>query len=365
MKKILIAGAILVVAVIALWSAFKTTAQVAVVASGRAIKAVPGSVSVRAEFLIEIKCEIGGRVLSSQLVVGKSVAKGDVLLQIDPGDLELDIERTQIEYDATKQRLAVGSSVRLELESARDTLENYERLAKTGNFPLVELEKQRRAFKQVEQRMALEDVENKQVIDSYENTLKTKRRQLAKMTITAPFDGVIAEVITPPGDLIRPGSPVGSIISKSCTVEARISEESYSSVHDGQRATVRFLGYGDTTFPATVTKILPTADPETQRYVAILDVKIDAEKLVPGLTGEVNIVVGERDAQALIPRRALVDNTVYLVENGRVRIHKVEVGYVSLNTAEITKGLAAGDQVVVEDLDQFRDGDRVRAELVK
>jgi hypothetical protein len=41
------------------------------------------------------------------------------------------------------------------------------------------------------------------------------------------------------------------------------------------------------------------------------------------------------------------------------------VGYVSMNITEITKGLNPGDLVVVEELDKFRDGDRVRTELVK
>jgi hypothetical protein len=67
----------------------------------------------------------------------------------------------------------------------------------------------------------------------------------------------------------------------------------------------------------------------------------------------------------LIPRRALFGDNVYAVQNGRVQLRKVEVGYVSSNIAEITKGLSTGEQVVVEDLDKYRDGDRVRPELVK
>jgi multidrug efflux pump subunit AcrA (membrane-fusion protein) len=44
---------------------------------------------------------------------------------------------------------------------------------------------------------------------------------------------------------------------------------------------------------------------------------------------------------------------------------KVELGYVSLNIVEVAKGLQTGDLVVVEDIDKFRDGDRVSAEIVK
>jgi RND family efflux transporter MFP subunit len=148
-------------------------------------------------------------------------------------------------------------------------------------------------------------------------------------------------------------------------VEAKISQEKFADIRLGQKATVRFLGRDNDTYDATVSKILPTADAETQRYLILLDVKCPAEVLVPGLTGEVNVIVGSHAAQALIPRRALFGNNVYAVQNGRVQLRKVEVGYISLNIAEITSGLVAGDQVIVEELDKFRDGDRVSTEVVK
>jgi multidrug efflux pump subunit AcrA (membrane-fusion protein) len=54
-----------------------------------------------------------------------------------------------------------------------------------------------------------------------------------------------------------------------------------------------------------------------------------------------------------------------VVSNGRVELRKVQVGYVALNVVEILSGLKAGEQVLVEKLDQFRDGDRVRVEVSK
>ena len=133
----------------------------------------------------------------------------------------------------------------------------------------------------------------------------------------------------------------------------------------GQKASVRFLGYGNWLYEATVTKILPTADPETQRYIVHLDVKIEPEKLIPGITGEVLIIVGERPSPANIPRRALFNNTkVYAVENGRVRLRTIKPGYLSNTFVEVLEGLKPGDMVIVDQLDQFRDGDRVRTELV-
>jgi RND family efflux transporter MFP subunit len=365
MKKWLIALIAVAAVVFVVFTLSKPTAQVATVTKGLAVNAVSGNVTVQAEFQMDLKSEIAGRLMSSELDPGKKVEAGSVVARLDPGDLQLEIEKTQNDLDAAKAKVAVGSAIKLQLETARDEFENYERLTKSGNFPPGELEKKRREMKQLEQRLALEDVAQKQELANLETALRTKKRNLDKMTITAPFEGVVSAVFARPGDLIGVNAPIGTLITVTRAVEAKISQESIAAVKLGQKATVRFTGRDDSRYEATVSKILPTADAETQRYPILLEVACPVEILVPGLTGEVNVVVAERQAQALIPRRALFGNNVYVVENGRVQTRKVEVGYVSLNVVEITKGLTAGETVIVEELDKFRAGDRVSTKLVK
>ena len=91
---------------------------------------------------------------------------------------------------------------------------------------------------------------------------------------------------------------------------------------------------------------------------------IAPEKLIPGITGEVTITVGERHANAIIPRRALINESVYVVRNGKVELRPVTKGYVWLTGAEILSGLEPGEQVIVEDLESFRAGDSVRVEEI-
>ncbi|MEO6873649.1 MAG: efflux RND transporter periplasmic adaptor subunit [Opitutaceae bacterium] len=364
-RKVLIAAAAIVIVGLVLYAWLKPVARVASVTSGIAVKAVAGNVTVEAEFAMELKSEIAGRIVKSDLEIGGKVPAGTILAQVDPGDLQLTMEQTQNDYEAAKQRIAVGSAIKLDLDTARESLAEFERLTKTGQYPQAELDKQRRIVKQIEQRLALEDVANKALIESYENTIKVQHRQLEKMTVTAPFDGIVSAVLARPGDLIGANAPIATLISTSRTVEAKISQEDFTDIKLGQKATVRFLGRENDIYPATVEQILPTADSDTQRYTVYLKVACPLDVLVPGLTGEANIVVGERAAKALIPRRALFGNHVYAVEGGRVQLRKVEVGFVDFNIAEITSGLATGDQVIVDGLDKFRDGDRVSTELVK
>lgn len=343
----------------------RPVALVAQAVSGTAYKAVPGSVIVQAEFDMELRSEVGGRLIKSELDHGAPVAAGATLAQLDTGDLALEIEGTRDKLDSEKKRIAVGSAILLELQSAQETLENYERLTKAGNYPEAELIKQRRLVKQIEQRVELEKVANQQLLDNLENTLKVKQRQLEKMTIIAPFDGVVSEVRARPGDLIGANASLAKLISTSRTVEAKISEENFADLKLGQKASVRFLPYGMQLYDATITKILPTSDPETQRYIVHLEVKIDQDKLVPGITGEVSIIVGERPAKANVPRRALFGSNLYVVKNGLVEVRSVEVGYASLTTVEILKGIETGEEIIVDDLDLFRNGQRVRTELAQ
>ncbi len=339
-------------------------ARVATVVSGKAVNAVPGSVTVMAEYIMELKSEADGRMISSELDPGLKVTKGSTLAQIDPTDLQLEIEKIESDYAAAKERIAIGSATELELATAEDNLRSSERLFTLGNLSESEINRLRRTVRAIEQRVALEKVANNQLLANFENTLKVKKTQLARTTIAAPFDGVVSAVTARPGDLVSPRAIVATLISINRTVEARISQENFAGIRLGQKATVRFLGRENDTYQATVEKILPTADAATQRYLVHLKVDCPAEVLMPGLTGEVSVIIGERQAQALIPRRALFGNNLFVVRNGRAVLTTVELGYVSLNMVEVTKGLAPGDQVIVEELDQFRDGARVKPVLV-
>lgn len=343
----------------------RPVAQVVLVKRGKAVDSRPGSVIVQAEYSMDLKSEVGGRIIRSDLDPGKGFKKGDFLAQLDTGGLQLEIDGITNEYEAAKQRIAVGSQVALELANAQDSLDNLERLTKSGNYAEAELVKQRRSVEQIKQKYELEKVTNRQLIEGFENTLKVKKRQLEKMTLTAPFDCVVSDVLARPGDIIAPNQPVATLISTSRTVEARISEEAFANIRIGQHATVRFLTYGENQYSAKVIKILPTADPLTQRYMVHLEVDIAPEKLVPGITGEAVIEVGQHDNALIVPRRAVFGTNLYAVSGGRVELRKVKLGYVSLNEVEILSGVQEGEPVIVEQPERYQPGDHVRIAVVQ
>lgn len=343
----------------------RPVALVAVAARGTAVRTVPGTVEVKAEFTNELKSEVGGRVAESTLDVGQRVDRGDVLVQLDTGDVDLDIDRIRTELVAARRKAELGSTLRADVLNMRDTVAALERQAAAGAYPQAELEKQRRSLHQLEQRMELDEVNLKLALENFGNQLRAKERERQKMTITAPADGVVTAVFARVGDLIGSNSPIATVIATTRTIEAKLSEENFAAVRLGQKASVRFLTFGADQYNATVTKILPSADPTTQRYTVFLDVALpEGRLLLPGLTGEVSIVISERPNATIIPRRALIGDYVYVLDGSRVVRRRAEKGFEGLNQVEILRGVAVDERVVVEQQDRFRDGDRVRARVV-
>src|SRR5687767_3128599 len=91
----------------------RPVALVAPVARGVAVSTVPGTVAVTA-VPTELKSDVAGRISSTELDVGKRVFKNDTLVQIDTGDVDLEIERIKNEITAAKRRVELGSQLRAE-----------------------------------------------------------------------------------------------------------------------------------------------------------------------------------------------------------------------------------------------------------
>jgi RND family efflux transporter MFP subunit len=363
---VLVVGAFLVL------RALRPVARVEPVVSGEAIDAKPGSVTVKVEYSMDLQTEIGGRVLDDDFTLepGKLVTKGHILARLDGTDLLLEIEQTQHELDAAKARVAVGSSIALELEGAQDDFTLQERLFKLGQISAFDYKKAQRAVEAVRQRLELEKVNNKLAVETLENSLKVKKRALEKMTIFAPFNGIVSDVNAHPGQEIGTGTPVARLITQHKIVEVQISEEDFANIRVGEPASVILLPYGSFVFNGTVSKILPTADPLTQRHLVQVELTdIAPEKLVPGITGDATITIDRHHADAIVPRRALSGDNLYVVHDGRVELRKIRRGAVWLTGVEALPlapgeppALVPGDLVIVEEQDKFHEGEAVQVQ---
>jgi len=361
--KILAVLAILAGGGLYLRSYFEPVAKVEPVISGDAVSAKPGSVVVKEEYSIEMKSQVAGRLLSEgfHLHTGDRVKEGDVLAQLNTEDIDVEIQQAKNQLESDKQRIALGSSTALTLETAQSEFANAERLFHLGQMSDSDYQVARRKVDGIKKQIALESLHDEEDVKTDETTLRAKELIKEKMTIRSPIDGEVSYVYAHPGDLIEVGSPMVTLITTNREVQAKISEEDFAGIRPGQKAVIIFLPYGEFRYNGVVTKILPTADPETQRHLVDLNVTdIEPEKLIPGITGEVTIEIGRHPAKAIIPRRALLNDNVYVVKDGVVELRKVTKGFVWLTGVEITSGLEPGEDVIVEDLDLFREGDHVK-----
>jgi RND family efflux transporter MFP subunit len=183
--------------------------------------------------------------------------------------------------------------------------------------------------------------------------------QRDQMTNRAPFAGTIAEIRAFQGDLVNDGQNLVRLISNGRLVMMELTEEDYFGVRDGQPVTIRLASYPDRTFEGTVSRLEDVANSGSKTRNLFVNVDAPDDVLVPGLTGEAYLVKDERADAVLIPRRALIGNLVYVVADGQVEVRRVRPGFLGLNQAEILEGVVAGDQVILEDQNLLKPGDRV------
>lgn len=352
------------VAAIAVFVAYqlRPVVETSPVLRGLAINAVPASVEVRAEHVYSIQSEVGGRVRRSAVVRNQRVRADEVLVELDTTDVGLDIARISSELQAARRRLELGSGLRGDLENARQALTDAERQMKAGAISAADFERQSRALRQLEQRLELDEVNLRLQVELLETSLRQREHARDKMTVRAPADGLLTEVLVFPGDLVGGGSVMATLLSERRVVEGRLTEENFAAVRPGQRATVRLLSTGAEQFDARVTRVVPAANPTTQRYALELEIALPpGRELVHGTTGEASIVIEERSDALIVPRTALRGNRLWVVAAGRVQERQVKRGFESLNKVEILDGVTEGELVVVEPPGDLAEGKRVRA----
>ena len=187
----------------AVWAHSGPEVRTESVRRGKAVNAVTGSVTVAAEFVATVRASVPGRITQTALEVGSAVKAGDFLVQLDTVDLELEIASTEESLQTARRRVEVGSVTRIELENARVDLGNLERAVTMGTASSVDLDRSRRNVKAIEQRLALETLANEAAIAQLENALAVRRRQREKMTVTAPADGVVADLLCALGETVE------------------------------------------------------------------------------------------------------------------------------------------------------------------
>ncbi len=209
--------------------------------------------------------------------------------------------------------------------------------------------------------MRLQRLDWESAVARNETRLRELQARRDRMIIRSPIDGLLVETFAFPGDLLHPGSPVAKVLSEDLFIEVSVSEEDFSGIQPGMEAGIRFLGTGTHVFSGHISGLAPTSDAATKRRIVFVTIDSAREReLTAGMTGEATLTRNVRPQALLIPRRALLGDSVFVIEQERARLRKVEPGYRGLLQTEILSGLAEGELVATDNLTRLRDGDRVR-----
>lgn len=188
------------------------------------------------------------------------------------------------------------------------------------------------------------------------------RDGLRRTEVRAPFDGVIGRREVSLGATVGPLTTIGRLDDLSAlVVEVALPERDLSHVIDGSVAHVTVDALPGATFNATVRYVAPRIDAGTRTFVVRAEMPGGDDRLRPGLTAVVAIVVAERTGALMVPTQAIVPgaggSSVYVAaEDDTAKLVPVTTGVREADSIEITDGLHPGDRVVVEGLVKLRPG---------
>lgn len=280
---------------------------------------------------VEIKPETDGIIQKINFSEGERVNQGRILVDLDESkfaaavsEAEANLKLTQANFDRAKQL------VRDKLISQQD----YDQIAAAFSVNQAGLE--------------------------------LKRRQLQDARVTAPFGGIVGARQVSPGQVVTRNTTLTLLVDlDTVKVEVKVPEKYLRQLRVGQPLEFTVAAFPGEKFRGEVYFISPQIDESTRTALVKARIPNQEGKLRGGMFASLDLTLQLRESAIVIPEPALMssgDNFfVFIVEaNGTAQMRSVQVGYRLAGQAEITKGLDAGQQVVVEGLQKLRPGALVK-----
>jgi len=241
-----------------------------------------------------ISAEVSAIVLSVHADVGQIVAKGDLLLELNPTDYQLNLKQARANLASSQARL---SQAKAKLNRARTLGDNQYISADE----LLERETDVMVF-------------NAQ-IQANEVAVSIAQRNLDKCSLTAPFDGVVGKRMAQVGSFVRNGDP---LIAVTQVDQFELNAEIPDSQADEVRNTglIRFESRGQA-WPVELLRLSPVIESQGRTRQARFSFVAEAPSI--GRSGELAWRVGAGMLPAnLISRRNGILG-VFLLDSGKAR----------------------------------------------
>ena len=286
---------------------------------------------------VTLAFKVAGQVLDLPVPTGEYVAKGTLLAELNPRDIELQV-----------------ASDRSAFEQARSQFSRMQRLLEHQAVSQQEFEAARTRYTQAQ--------------STYENSLDG----LKDTKLRAPFASVVERKYVDTYERVQAGQAVIRVVNpRSTTVQFTVPEQGLELLTaDSTRFSVVFDNYRNTTFRAALKEFVKTSSDASGFPVSLRLVDVDTTRyrIAPGMSCIVSMRVADRMPDVVsLPVTAIYapaegGDYVWVVgRDDRVSLRAVELGELfGRDLVTVLRGVEPGDRVVTAGVYRLREGDEVR-----
>jgi HlyD family secretion protein len=240
---------------------------------------------------VEVGSQVSGKIAALNVDFNSPVSKGQLIAEIDP-----------TVYAATL-RQAEGELASVEATAVlkRQNLERKKLLAPQRAASQLDLDQAMAELAQAEAAVIVRGA-----------AVESARANLGYCKITSPVDGTVISRKVDVGQTVVAAmtTPVLFTIAQDITamhISAAVSEADIGQVHTGQPVEFSVDAFPDEIFTGVVAQVrrAPTTTSNVVTYETIIEVANPEQKLFPGMTADVSILVAERSNAQKVPNAAL------------------------------------------------------------
>ena len=286
---------------------------------------------------------VGGKVIARQVEIGSVVKRGQLLMQIDPRDLQLSQSQANASVNAAASNLSL----------AKAEYERYRELRQKNFVSQAVLDAKEAAYKS-----ALANHEQSNA------ALNIATNQNSYANLVADADGVVTALQAEAGQVVAAGTPVVQL-ARTGEKEARISipEDQVEMVRQVKEMQVRIWANQALVLRGQLRELSPVADPATRTYTAKISIPNAPPEVRLGMTATVRFITKADKNLIRLPLTALLNEknqtSIWVIENGAVKSVPVQVGGVMGNEVVIASGVNAGQMIVTAGVNTLRAGQKV------
>lgn len=304
--------------------------------------------TVTAERDAALSPRISGLVQTVAVDAGDRVKRGAPLLVLDPALAELALERTDAALDEGRARMAEVARLRDEAKV----------LSARGDIPQSQYRTREAEVKLAQAAVARLDAEYRE-----------QAERVARHTLPAPFDGVIRERLTDPGEWVETGTPVLQLVATDALrIDVQAPQRYLATLDRSTPVRIRLDANPDQDIDGRVVARVPASDPASRTFLVRVGVD-PSTGAAPGMSARLSFELPRSTAALVIPRDAVKrypdgTTTVWVVEGeASAPVAKeipVELGDGSGREATVVGGLDADQVVVVRGNESLRGDQPVR-----